>query len=105
MIWRQNTDPTATYSIQGSLTLWLAEAEEENNPDCSACTGTMNTSFLPKKYMGIIFDHRSKRTSFRNATDFVAGTFVIDIRDASPAQLNINRSTVCLRHRCLRLFR
>jgi len=29
MIWWQNTDPPATYSIQ--LTLGLEEAEEENN--------------------------------------------------------------------------
>jgi len=31
MIWWQNTDPPATSSIQGSLTLGLEEAVEENN--------------------------------------------------------------------------
>ena len=31
MIWWQNTDPTATCSIQGSLTLGLEEAVEENH--------------------------------------------------------------------------
>jgi len=31
MIWWQNTDPTATCSSQGSLTLGLEEAVEENH--------------------------------------------------------------------------
>jgi len=43
MIWLQNTDPPATCSIQGSLTLGLEEAVEENHhPTCS------NTDYIFK---------------------------------------------------------